>query len=56
MPEMLKATSLIIGAGFGQDVACLTDGRFSGGYGHQLPMTPFCLLSETLVAEHTVFA
>ena len=29
---MLKPTSLIMGAGLGQDVACLTDGRFSGGY------------------------
>jgi dihydroxy-acid dehydratase len=32
MPEMLKPTSLIMGAGLGHDVACLTDGRFSGGY------------------------
>jgi hypothetical protein len=32
MPEMLKPTSLIMGAGLGLDVACLTDGRFSGGY------------------------
>ena len=31
MPEMLKPTSLVMGAGLGQDVACLTDGRFSGG-------------------------
>lgn len=31
MPEMLKPTSLIMGAGLGMDVACLTDGRFSGG-------------------------
>lgn len=31
MPEMLKPTSLIMGAGLGYDVACLTDGRFSGG-------------------------
>lgn len=31
MPEMLKPTSLIMGAGLGLDVACLTDGRFSGG-------------------------
>ena len=29
---MLKPTSLIMGAGLGLDVACLTDGRFSGGY------------------------
>jgi dihydroxy-acid dehydratase len=28
---MLKPTSLIMGAGLGKDVACLTDGRFSGG-------------------------
>jgi dihydroxyacid dehydratase/phosphogluconate dehydratase len=32
MPEMLKPTSLIMGAGLGYDVASLTDGRFSGGY------------------------
>lgn len=31
MPEMLKPTSLIMGAGLGNDVACVTDGRFSGG-------------------------
>lgn len=31
MPEMLKPTSLVMGAGLGNDVACLTDGRFSGG-------------------------
>ncbi|KAI0304525.1 dihydroxy-acid/6-phosphogluconate dehydratase [Multifurca ochricompacta] len=31
MPEMLKPTSLVMGAGLGQDVACVTDGRFSGG-------------------------
>jgi len=31
MPEMLKPTGLIMGAGLGQDVACVTDGRFSGG-------------------------
>lgn len=31
MPEMLKATSLIIGAGLGNSVALITDGRFSGG-------------------------
>ncbi|WP_440615854.1 dihydroxy-acid dehydratase [Cysteiniphilum sp. 6C5] len=31
MPEMLKPTSLIMGAGLGQDVALITDGRFSGG-------------------------
>ena len=31
MPEMLTPTSAIIGAGLGEDVALLTDGRFSGG-------------------------
>ena len=31
MPEMLTPTSAIIGAGLGNDVALLTDGRFSGG-------------------------
>jgi dihydroxy-acid dehydratase len=31
MPEMLSPTSVIIGAGLGQDVALITDGRFSGG-------------------------
>lgn len=31
MPEMLKPTSMIIGAGLGKNVALITDGRFSGG-------------------------
>ncbi len=31
MPEMLTPTSAIMGAGLGQDVAFITDGRFSGG-------------------------
>ena len=31
MPEMLSPTSMIVGAGLGQDVALITDGRFSGG-------------------------
>ena len=31
MPEMLKPTSLIMGAGLGKEVALITDGRFSGG-------------------------
>ncbi|MDE4947008.1 dihydroxy-acid dehydratase, partial [Francisella tularensis subsp. holarctica] len=31
MPEMLKPTSLRMGAGLGQDVALIKDGRFSGG-------------------------
>lgn len=43
MPEMLKTTSMVIGAGLGQDVACVTDGRFSGGthgftVGHVVPV------------------
>ncbi|KAL1854568.1 dihydroxy-acid dehydratase ilv3 [Paecilomyces lecythidis] len=42
MPEMLKPSSTIIGAGLGGDVALLTDGRFSGGshgflIGHIVP-------------------
>ena len=31
MPEMLKPTSAVMGAGLGSDVALITDGRFSGG-------------------------
>lgn len=31
MPEMLKPTSALIGAGLGKSVALITDGRFSGG-------------------------
>jgi dihydroxy-acid dehydratase len=31
MPEMLKPTSLLMGAGLGDKVALITDGRFSGG-------------------------
>lgn len=31
MPEMLKATATLMGAGLGKDVAVVTDGRFSGG-------------------------
>jgi dihydroxy-acid dehydratase len=31
MPEMLTPTSVLVGAGFGSDVALITDGRFSGG-------------------------
>ena len=31
MPEMLKPTAAIIGAGLGKEVALITDGRFSGG-------------------------
>ncbi len=31
MPEMLKPTAAIMGAGWGKEVALITDGRFSGG-------------------------
>jgi dihydroxy-acid dehydratase len=31
MPEMLKVTAAIMGAGLGKSVAIITDGRFSGG-------------------------
>jgi dihydroxy-acid dehydratase len=31
MPEMLKPTGAVIGAGLGKNVALITDGRFSGG-------------------------
>lgn len=42
MPEMLKPSSALMGYGLGQDVALLTDGRFSGGshgflIGHIVP-------------------
>ena len=42
MPEMLTPTSAIMGAGLGQEVALITDGRFSGGshgfiIGHVVP-------------------
>ncbi|CAI6084406.1 unnamed protein product [Clonostachys chloroleuca] len=42
MPEMLKPSSAIMGAGLGKDCALLTDGRFSGGshgflIGHIVP-------------------
>ncbi len=42
MPEMLKPTAAIIGAGLGKEVALITDGRFSGGthgfvVGHIVP-------------------
>ena len=42
MPEMLTPTSAIVGAGLGDKVALITDGRFSGGshgfiIGHVVP-------------------
>lgn len=50
MPEMLKPTSAIIGAGLGKTVALITDGRFSGGthgfvVGH---ITPEACLGGTI--------
>jgi dihydroxy-acid dehydratase len=55
MPEMLSPTSVIMGAGLGQDVALITDGRFSGGshgfiIGHVTPEAqeggPIALLQD----------
>ena len=42
MPEMLRPSAAVMGAGLGQDVALITDGRFSGGshgflIGHIVP-------------------
>jgi len=42
MPEMLKPTSAVMGAGLGEHIAMITDGRFSGGshgfiVGHVVP-------------------
>jgi len=58
MPEMLKTTSLVMGAGLGMDVACVTDGRFSGGthgftVGHVVPVRLlFFSLLSSLNQEH----
>ncbi len=55
MPEMLKPTSAVIGAGLGKDVALITDGRFSGGshgfvVGHITPESydggPICIIKN----------
>jgi dihydroxy-acid dehydratase len=55
MPEMLTPTSAIMGAGLGNDVALITDGRFSGGshgfiIGHVCPEAqeggPIALLQD----------
>ncbi|CAH1208876.1 Dihydroxy-acid dehydratase [Paenibacillus plantiphilus] len=55
MPEMLSVTAMIVGKGLGEDVALLTDGRFSGGshgfvVGHVAPEAqvggPIALLQE----------
>lgn len=47
MPEMLKPTGAIMGAGLGKDVAFITDGRFSGAshgfiIGHVTPEAQVC--------------
>lgn len=54
MPEMLKPTSALIGAGLGKSVALITDGRFSGGthgfvVGH---ITPEAHLGGTIALVH----
>jgi len=55
MPEMLSPTSLLMGAGLGDKVALITDGRFSGGshgfiIGHVTPEAqeggPIALVQE----------
>ena len=60
MPEMLKPTSAIMGAGLGGSVALITDGRFSGGshgflVGHITPEAynggPIALLQDDDVIE-----
>ena len=54
MPEMLKPTSAIIGAGLGKSIALITDGRFSGGthgfvVGH---ITPEAFEGGTIALVH----
>lgn len=54
MPEMLKPTSAVIGAGLGDKVALITDGRFSGGthgfvVGH---ITPEAQVGGTIALVH----
>jgi dihydroxy-acid dehydratase len=60
MPEMLKPTSAIMGAGLGKDVALITDGRFSGGshgfvVGHITPEAfnggPIALIEDNDIIE-----
>jgi hypothetical protein len=64
MPEMLKTTSMVIGAGLGMDVACVTDGRFSGGthgftVGHVVPVRHLlslpCIFARTHFHPRTCF-
>ena len=57
LPEMLTPTSAIMGAGLGDSVALLTDGRFSGGshgfcIGHITPeaqVSYLCLLNSLVM-------
>jgi len=69
MPEMLTVTSAVMGAGLGNDVALMTDGRFSGGthgfvVGHVTPEAqeggPIGLLKDgdriTIDAEKNLLA
>ncbi|MDR3713255.1 MAG: dihydroxy-acid dehydratase [Puia sp.] len=54
MPEMLKPTSALIGAGLGKSIALITDGRFSGGthgfvVGH---ITPEAFEGGTIALVH----
>ncbi len=69
MPEMLTVTSVIMGVGLGQEVALITDGRFSGGthgfvVGHVTPEAqdsgPIGLIQDgdviTIDAERNVLA
>ena len=69
MPEMLMPTSAIMGAGLGNDVALLTDGRFSGGshgfiIGHIVPEAqeggPIALIKDgdviTINADNNVLS
>jgi len=69
MPEMLTPTSAIMGAGLGEHVALITDGRFSGGshgfiIGHVVPEAqeggPIALVQEgdiiTIDARENVLA
>ena len=64
MPEMLKPTSAVMGAGLGKDVAMITDGRFSGGshgfiIGHVAPEAqeggPIALVNDgdTIIIDAT---
>ena len=47
MREMLGPTSAIMGRGLGEDVALITDGRFSGG-------NSWALWLDTLLLKHSM--